>query len=182
MVAYPLLVDTLSLFLASILLFSGISKIRNRQNFTVAIIGHNIVGHNMADIAAITMIAGELVSGLSLLFADLRVFGLFTAATLFMTYAAVVFFNLARGNIRIDCGCSWGASSLGTSALTVYHAIRPVLLAAMASAILLSIQPGESQSLADGIVGAIIALPLLALYVVADKLIENWAQFRGEML
>jgi uncharacterized membrane protein YphA (DoxX/SURF4 family) len=56
------------------------------------------------------------------------------AATLLVTYAAAMYVNVRRGNVLLDCGCSWGAQR---QPLTAALVVRNVALALLALAMML---------------------------------------------
>lgn len=181
-----LYIESVAIFLALVLGLASLSKFRYRATFETALAGHDILAPKLIGPAAIGLALTEVLAVVCLLVGSFRPLGLMIAGSIFALYAAVVSFNIVRGNQLIDCGCSWGTKTSGNSVLTKYHALRPLILSAIAIAALISsFLPGYGQSpftVTQFLMIALTSASLLILYGASDRLIENWAFFMGSRL
>ena len=124
------------------------------------------LGVVMAEAVAALAIAGFWSAPLSGLAAV-------AGASIFLVYAAVMAFNLARGNRIADCGCTFGGQR--KQAVGPALVIRNVLLALAAATVAVPVQPALVDLL--GII--CLAALLLLMYAVWNELDANGA-FAGE--
>jgi hypothetical protein len=91
------------------------------------------------------------------------------SATLLTAYAAAMAFNILRGNVLLDCGCSWGEGKTPVNFLLVS---RGLMLAGLSCLLLL---PAPSSLFSGFEVLNIIAISLFAyiLYLIVDQIILN---------
>lgn len=98
------------------------------------------------------------------------------AMVAFLLYGAAIGLNIARGNLLLDCGCSWGSERQpATNALVV----RNLVLAALAAVLLV---PSSGRSLSALEIGSAVAAAaiLLCLYTIANQLILNSERLREQ--
>lgn len=118
--------------------------------------------------AAIT--AAEAVTALAIAaswVAPFTVFGAVLGAALFMFYAAVMAYNIARGNRIADCGCSFGGQQKQTVGWPLV--LRNVLLALLAASVAIPARPSALDWM--GVVG--FAALLLLMYAIWNELHAN---------
>lgn len=174
----------LAVFIGLVLAVSAFVKLRAPGDFATAIIAYNIVPARLSRALATLLIVGEATAAIFLL-SGLAVgsalgFGFGLSLVIFATYALVVWFNLVRGNIFIDCGCGWGSKARSRPVLTRFHALRPALLALTSLIGLAGLVQASAPAAPEVILAIAIGGTLLLLYIASDQLIENGSNFAGE--
>jgi hypothetical protein len=108
----PLISVTLRAFVGTLFALAAIHKMIGFRSFSITLSKYLRGSLRAADrpIVAIgvLVVAVELAIGAAcaLLSTAVAAAG---AAIVLLSYAAAMYFNLRRGNVLLDCGCSWGA-------------------------------------------------------------------------
>jgi hypothetical protein len=171
------LVAQLAVFLAALLLVTGLHKLARRERTESVVREFAGVTQRLAPLAVLGAGAGELLCGVLLWWAPLRWVGATLAAMLWSVYLALILRAIAQGRRDVDCGCTFGAAErpLGSYAVARNAALTGLaLLVAASSAQSVPATAGAAQSLA--------ACTLVALYAALDQVMALAAPRRGELL
>ena len=114
------------------------------------------------------LVGMELCFSIGVVLPFTRSFFLLSSAGLFGIYAAAIGINLFRGRRYIDCGCM----GLAQQSLSGWLVWRNLLLAGLALACLLPVQPREFLWL-DSISIIFAVGALVAIYATVNRLIAN---------
>jgi len=153
---------TIALSLAALFATAAVHKLFTLAEWPGVVRNYQLVPATLADAAAGTVLAAEVLVAGALLWTPTRVAGACAAALLLVTYAAAIGINLRRGRTSIDCGCFGLRLRQGISAWMVR---RNLLLALLALVLLLSTN-GRSPSLTEYAMAAVFVVTLAFLYPV----------------
>lgn len=123
--------------LGALFVASAIHKLRDLRHFAGSIAGYDLVPRGMTPALAPAIAFAELAAGLVALATPLAPeagrLGMGACAAILLGYAGAIGFNIARGNIAIDCGCfGFGARGPGLRRGMVVRNLALALLAAPA--------------------------------------------------
>lgn len=141
---------------ATVLLLSGVAKLRDADQFARIVLGYAIVSWPSARIVARTLsplevlLAVGIVTGLASPLPEL------VSALLFATFALALGSNLARGRRDLDCGC-FGVGGGAHRGITWWHPLRAVALGAMAVAAATLGRPDGREAVAAAALVAVAA-------------------------
>jgi hypothetical protein len=148
---------------------TGLHKLRNFQEFTLAVAAYQLFWPALARPAAVIIVVAELAVVAMLALPAGRPLGALLAVGLLLSYAAAMGINVRRGRTDLHCGCSWGPA---------HQVIRPalvtrnLLLAAAASLPLLPVAHRELLWL-DYLSVAVAAIALALFYLTAEELLGH---------
>lgn len=172
----PVFAQILELSLFALLTSSGIEKLKNRNLFSQALIGYQLLSVALIPVFSIIIPLLEISLAVSLLVTDFRPTVFFIAALL-AVYASAIYINIRRGNLSLECGCRLGEAHQTISMALVYRNL------VLGSGSLMLLLP-KGERLIENIDYAAIVFGFLAsvlLYVTANLLIASATTYR-EML
>jgi hypothetical protein len=105
-----LLVTQVAVFLALILLASGLHKVMRRARIESVVREFAGVSGVFAPFVAMAAAAAELLAGLMLLMPGCRALGGILAASIWAMYLCFILRAIAQGRRDVDCGCTFGAA------------------------------------------------------------------------
>lgn len=159
--------------MAALLGLALLHKLRTPAEFRGALrsyLRHTVLDRDSA-VNALALLVLVLELGITVLIAVAwwPIVGAVALAALFLIYGAAMAANLLRGNVLLDCGCSWGADrqpatwhrvwgNAGLSALSLLLAV-PVV--------------GRHATTMEFFVAGAFAGFLLLLYAISNQLIAN---------
>ena len=170
------LAGQLAVFMALLLLASGLHKLIRRRRTETVIHAFAGVPRGAAPLAAVATAAAETAAAAMLWIPAYRAAGALLAALLWAGYLALILRAIAQGRRDVDCGCSFGSAR---HPLGSYQAARNGLL--IGAALLVS---GVAMSgLAPGVSAAQVlgACALLALYGALDASMSLTAPRAGAL-
>lgn len=105
-------VVSLSMSLAFALLFalSAIHKLRSVSAFKAVLNSYRLLPDSTLPVVATVIPIVELSLAIGLLIPQARITAALTASSLLMAYALAMAVNIFRGNVLLDCGCSFGSA------------------------------------------------------------------------
>ena len=123
-----LLALVIRLLLAIIFARAAWHKLAARLQFQRELAAYQLLPATLVALAAITLIALELLCAVTLLMPQRA--GLALAAALLLLYAAAMAINLKRGRLHLDCGCSGPQAAKKT--ISAALVLRNTMLAGLA--------------------------------------------------
>lgn len=169
-----LLVTQLAVFLALILLASGLHKVIRRSRIQSVVREFAGVSAEFGPFVAMAAAAAELLAGLMLVMPGCRAFGGILAASIWAIYLYFILRAIAQGRSDVDCGCTFGAAH---RPLGPFQVTRNAVLIGMAALVGAgaAVSGGAAPS-GGAVVGATVsvgseilaALALAALYVAIE--------------
>ena len=169
----PAIALALALGLAALLAASALHKARTLPSFVEVVRHYRLAPDFAAPFLAILIAALEAALAAGLLAPGMRALAGIGAAALFALYAGAIGFNLMRGRVDIDCGCSFGPSG---DRLTPALLARNVVLV-LAAVIVASPTTGRALGAFDFAGAALFALSAAAMYMTFEKLRANAIRF-----
>lgn len=164
----PVIIVSAKIFLAALLLLSGLHKAMDIQRFQQAVAGYQLLPANLINTVAIMALFSELFTG-TLLIVSAQQWPSIAAALIFALYFFAMLINIYRGRTNVDCGCSF---STKTIPLSRWNLLRNGLLVAMAA---LTLGPSTGRALMGFDIAqigvAILCLGLL--YFAFETLLAN---------
>lgn len=164
------------LALAGLLAAGAMHKLRDFPGLCSAMSsyvgGTPLQGAGMVKALAMGVASAEAVAALAIAGSwspPFTVFGAVAGVAIFLVYAAVMAFNILRGNRIADCGCTFGGQ--GKQAVGPVLVLRNVLLALAAATVAVPVQP----TLMDAFGIICLAAMLLLMYAVWNELDANGA-------
>jgi len=130
---------------------------------------YQIVNEKLIALAARVIPAVELTVGAGLLIPQTQTICCVLAVGLLLTYAIAMALNIKRGNVNIDCGCSFGALRQTISSGLVW---RNIFLSVAATSLLLPVGLRETSYYDYGII-VFGAVQFSLLYLTANTLIDQ---------
>lgn len=173
----PMLQASILLFLAVMFGLALVHKIRDFRGFILILNSYfdaiPFLHKTFIFLLALVVIAWEvsiLIAALLALFlpSAIPVAG-FLSAVLLTVYAAAIAANILRGNVLLDCGCSWGEGKAPVSFLLVG---RDMILASLSLLVLLPVSPHLFNAF-EAVNIFFLSLVGYLLYVIADQMILN---------
>jgi len=156
------------LAMAAIFAQASVHALRDWATYTAIVENYRLVPPPAARLAAGILPAAELAAATLLLIPATGTAGPTLGLALMALFTLAIAINVARGRVRIDCGCGGASGQQLSAALVVRNLLLGALLAATAAAPLpRSIDAG----FAVGALGA--AAFLVALYFAANQLMAN---------
>lgn len=137
-------VDFVRSIVGVLLIWAGISKIRDLKQFTYVVRRFALLPKPLVVMFAYCIPVAELFAGTGLLLPLGELSAAVIAAGLFWMFGAAISINMAKGNLDVPCGCfgsRMGRLSLGDAARAYILAI-----AATGLAVLQFINPGPTGS------------------------------------
>jgi uncharacterized membrane protein YphA (DoxX/SURF4 family) len=173
----PVVFNIVNVCLGILFLSSGLQKLLNRQSFAAILEQYALLPAIILTPAAVIIPWLELACGLALLSPDLHQLAVAGIVVLLVVYAAAMLVNVRRGNVNIDCGCSFGVSQQTISMPLVW---RNSLLAIIALSLFAPLGNREVGLFDYGVmVLGIIQFSLL--YLIANTLMAQQAVSRELM-
>lgn len=162
----PLIVISLRAFLALIFAAAILHKVQDWRRFVGVVRNFEIARPGFAAFFAGAALIAEM-SALGLLLAGPVHFAGMFAAAVFAFYGALLLFNIKRGRVSIDCGCSW-VKSASLSPVYVYRN------GALATISLLILIPSVERGLIalDYINAAGFAVIMAGAYLLFDAMLH----------
>jgi Methylamine utilisation protein MauE len=169
-----LLAGQLAVFLATLLLISGLHKLARRDRSQSVVREFAGVPRALAPFAVLAAAGAELLAGTLLLMPTHRVVGGVLAASIWAAYLGLMVRAIAQGRRDVDCGCSFGISH---RPLGAFQVARNAVLAGMgalvsagawvnAGALASGGATADGPAIASQILGA---LALTALYGALEQ-------------
>lgn len=159
--------------LSALLAASAAHKATGFAEFAGVLRNYRIAPEAMVAPLAFLAIVIEAALALGLLVPSVRAIAAIGSAGLLSAYGLAMAFNIARGRVDIDCGCSFGASS---DRLSWSLVMRTAILALVA---ILAAAPVSARSLgwADFAFSALFVATAAAFYLTFEALRANWTRF-----
>jgi Methylamine utilisation protein MauE len=129
-----LLAGQLAVFLAMLLLMSGLHKLARRDRSQSVVREFASVPRALAPFAVLAVAAAELLAGALLLMPAHRAVGGVLAASIWAAYLGLMMRAIAQGRRDVDCGCSFGISHRPLGAFQVARNAVLVGMGALVSA------------------------------------------------
>ena len=123
-----LLAPPLAVFLALVLLASGLHKLFRRSRSRSVVREFAGVPGFLAPFAAMAVAVSELLAGLLLLMPAYRAVGGVLAASIWAAYLGLILRAIAQGRRDVDCGCTFG---IAHRPLGAFHVARNAVLVSM---------------------------------------------------
>jgi hypothetical protein len=168
----PMIELSIRMFVGGLFALSSINKIRDMNRFSgvVASYFRGLIppNHFLSRLLAAFVIIWELsIVGAAVSIQSASVVGIL-ASVLLLVYTAGMGINILRGNLLLDCGCSWG----GETPVNAWLVARNLVLACCAGLLLL---PSAAQTWTVWNTANAAALSLCAylVYMIVDQLILN---------
>jgi len=167
----PLIHYGLRAFLALVVGASLLHHVRDLSRFRNAVAGYDLLPAPLVPVAVVLMLIVfaamvPLLLGAGWIAGTAAMAG-YAAFAFFAGFGLMIAFNLWRGHVEMDCGCSWMASER----ISPFLVVRNAVLAAAALAIV--VEPsGRALIWVDHINILFFAFGGLALVMVADLLIH----------
>jgi hypothetical protein len=162
------------LALAGLLAAGAVHKFRDlaglRDTMSSYLSGTPFQGTQLVTTLAVAIAAAEAVSAIAIAASwklPYATYGAVLGVGLFLLYAGVMVFNIARGNRIADCGCAFGGQQ--TQPVGPALVVRNILLALAAATVSVPVRPSALDWL--GIV--CFAVLLLLMYAVWNELNAN---------
>lgn len=157
----PLILATLSWFLAVLLMSAAIGKLRHRQEFEGVVANYRLLPRALVRPVALGLPVVELGLAAGLLVPALREPAALTVAALFAILGIAMGINLIRGRREIDCGCF---RATFRQHLSWWLVVRNGVLAVMAISLTLP-YAARGLGVADLVQALLGAAALQAIYV-----------------
>ncbi|HEY1313120.1 MAG TPA: MauE/DoxX family redox-associated membrane protein [Steroidobacteraceae bacterium] len=167
----------LAVFLAALLLVTGLHKLIQRERIQAVLQDFAGVRPRWATPAVLVVGASELLAGVLLCSASYRAAGAVLAGVLWGGYLGLIVRAIAQGRREVDCGCTLGAAA---RPLGAYPVARNVAL--MGMAVFVAVSSARNVALAAGAAQLLAACTLVALYAALDQVMALAAPRRGELL
>ena len=154
---------------------AAVHKLRDWTRFTGALSDYRVLPAGLVTVAAIVVVALEVVAAVSIAWPETRAGGAWLAAALLICYAVAIGVNLHRGRTSIDCGC------LGFSQRRRIGPSMVLRNVALSGIVLLAAWPHGERSLVaiDVLTIAAATLVCALLYLAVDALASNALMSRG---
>lgn len=173
----PVVFNIVNVCLSILFLSAGLQKLLNRQAFAAILEQYTLLSAIILTPAAVIIPWLEMACALALLLPDLHQLAVAVIVLLLLVYAAAMLVNVRRGNVNIDCGCSFGVSQQTISMALVW---RNSLLAIIALSLFAPLGNREIGLFDYGVmVLGIIQFSLL--YLIASTLMAQQAVTRELM-
>lgn len=111
----PLVSLTISLAFALLFALSAMHKLRSVSRFEAVLDSYRLVPQSILAVVAMVVPIMELALAIGLLIPQLRIAAALAASSLLLAYAIAMAVNILRGNVLLDCGCSFGSARQGVS-------------------------------------------------------------------
>lgn len=170
----PVMIATLRLGLALLLLSSAWHKMRSFAAFRDAVAGYAVLPQATVPVMASFAVATESMLAVGLMLPTFGAHAALGCVALFAIYTGAIILNLARGRIRIDCGCAGPAGALPLSWALVGR--NGVLLAAALFAA--STSAARTIGVADMFLVAAATTTFALLYAAAETAVANATRWR----
>lgn len=170
--AMPLAATRLAL--VGLLSAGVVHKLRNfgglRDTMALYLKETPLQGAQIVTTLAAAIIAAEAAAALAIAASwtmPYTIYGAVLGIGLFLLYAAVMMFNIARGNTIADCGCAFGGQQ--KQPVRPALAVRNIFLALAAATVAVPVQPTPL----DGVSMVCFSVLLLLMYAVWNELNAN---------
>lgn len=165
----PLICVTLRAFVGALFVLAAVHKMLGFRDFSITL-GKYLRGTLFAAprpvfAIAVLVVAGELSISAACAVLPTSVAAA-SAAIALLGYAAAMYLNLRRGNVLLDCGCSWGARRQPLSRALV---VRNCCLAALA--LTMAVPAGARTLTTIDIISVFAAVGVLAALYTAINLL-----------
>jgi hypothetical protein len=165
----PVWLTAISLGLAALLGSAGWHKLHHRFEFTAALQGYAVLAPRLIRPVSLLLPWLEIFAAVGLLMAAQQPFVALFAATLLLSYAAIMALSLIQGRLIADCGCHLGAQPQAVSWSLAWRNLFLVLLS------LNLLLPSNSRTLAvlDWLLIACVLFCGSLFYLLINRLIAN---------
>lgn len=167
-------VVSLSVSLAFALLFalSAIHKLRSILAFKAVLNSYRLLPESTLSVSAIVIPIVELSLAIGLLMPQARMAAAMTASGLLIAYAMAMAVNISRGNVLLDCGCSFGSARQAVSWGLVW---RNLLLSILPLQLL--IIPADRLINAYDLASTVFAVTVASLFYSTTNTLIHQQQF-----
>ena len=158
-----LLATPLAVFLALLLLASGIHKVIGRDRAQAVVREFAGVPRVLAPFAVMAAAAAELIAAVLLLMPACRAAGGALAALIWAAYLGLIVRAISQGRRDVDCGCTFGTAHrpLGT-----FHIIRNAVLVSMGILVGAGALASAPASMGYGAGGFVLVCEILAAFAL----------------
>lgn len=164
----PLLIHTVQIFLAALLVISGINQLAHFSQFKASVVAYKLLPAYAVGIVAALLASCEIIVGFSLVL-PWGEQAVLMPAIIFGLYFSAMSFNLLRGHTNIDCGCSLIRRE---APLSYWHLLRNLVLIIFSLLLLFPVLERSLHWLDTlQIITAVISLGVL--YLSVDALLSN---------
>lgn len=170
----PMLVAAATTFIALLFIHAAWHKIADFSSFTGFVADYRLLPQQLVAPAAWLLVASEVLAVLLVVVPPLSTIGAALALLLLLTYAIAIGVNVARGHVRIECGCGGPAQQLSVLLL-----VRNGVLAVVAALAL--VLPARSLGLPETLAAMGAGLTTWALYVILEQIIANAGQIESQL-
>lgn len=129
----PLFTLSITWGLAILFALAGLHKLTAQVATREAITAYQLLPIRLVDTAATVLPLAELLVAICLLLPSSRRLALAVATVFLTVYATAIAINLFRGNLSLDCGCSFGSTQQTVSWGLVHRNLVLALLAIAAT-------------------------------------------------
>ena len=165
-----------ALFFAWLFALAAIQKLRAPDYYT-NLMSTYIPALPHGRFTLLTLALAELALAMLLLIPHTRGYGLAGSAGLLLVYAAMMAWQIRRGQAGMDCGCSGPASVLAVSPALVVRNLVCACLALLS----MSAAVGAVVGALELVLSVVIALFMITFYLCSDQVIANAQQMAGEV-
>ena len=170
----PVVFNIVNVCLSILFLSSGLQKLLNRQAFATILDQYALLPAIILTPATVIIPCLEMACALALLSPGLHQLAVAGIVVLLLVYAVAMSLNVRRGNVNIDCGCSFGVSQQTISMALVW---RNSLLAIIALSLFAPLGNREIGLFDYGVV-VLGIIQFSLLYLIANTLMAQQAVTR----
>lgn len=170
----PMLAAAATTFIALLFIHAAWHKIADFSSFTGFVADYRLLPQQLVAPAAWLLVASEVLAVLLMVVPPLSTIGAVLALFLLLAYAAAMGINVARGHVRIECGCGGPAQKL-----SVLLVVRNGVFAMVAA--LAFVVPAHSLDLPETLAAMGAGFTTWALYIILEQIIANAGQIDSQL-